>query len=106
MWFRLALALSMTVAEAQARISSPEFAEWVAYYGLEPFGALAEDTRHGIRAAIQANAFRGKGKAATPADFMLCHTEKPAQSVDEMKARLMLAAKLAKKAKAKRGSSR
>lgn len=45
----------MTVREAQERISSHEFAEWMAYANLEPFGPEREDQRAGVVAATLAN---------------------------------------------------
>ena len=46
--FRLALMLGMTVSELGARMSSSEFAEWMAYDRLEPFGELRADYRNGL----------------------------------------------------------
>ena len=40
MWFRLAARWGCTVAEAQRRCSAAEFAEWVAFYSLEPWGLV------------------------------------------------------------------
>ena len=34
--------MGCTVAELQDRMSSAEFTEWIAFYGLEPFGWWAE----------------------------------------------------------------
>lgn len=64
--------MGMPVAEAQARISSAEFAEWVAFAQLEPFGSSREDARAGVVAALIANANRDTEKRSTPfepADF-------------------------------------
>lgn len=64
--------MGMPVVEAQARISSAEFAEWVAFAQLEPFGSSREDTRAGVVAALIANVNRDAEKRATPfepADF-------------------------------------
>ncbi|KQQ89929.1 hypothetical protein [Massilia sp. Leaf139] len=44
----------------QAEIDSAEFAEWQAFYLLEPFGGEVADRRHGSAMALQANAQRGK----------------------------------------------
>lgn len=49
MWFRLAALWGCPVAEAQARIDSVEFAEWIAYHRIEPWGCYAEDIRHAMR---------------------------------------------------------
>lgn len=50
-----------------------EFAEWMAYYGLEPFGDERADLRSGIVAATIANVNRDPKKtrsAFEPGDFM------------------------------------
>ena len=61
----------MTVAKAQREISSAEFAEWIAYDRIDPFGEERADLRAAIIAATVANAFRGKnGKTFMPVDFM------------------------------------
>lgn len=58
--------MGMPVVEAQARISSAEFAEWMAYAQLEPFGQGREDTRAGVIASLIANANRDTDKRSTP----------------------------------------
>ena len=57
-----------TPAEAQARINSREFAEWMAYYQIEPFG----QDRGDASAAIVAHTIAACNgvKNTTPADFM------------------------------------
>jgi Protein of unknown function (DUF4035) len=62
----------MTVAEAQGRISSREFTEWMAYYTLEPFGEARADLRAGEVAATIANVHRdpAKSRPFTAPDFM------------------------------------
>lgn len=63
MWFRLTLALGhRSVKEAQQHISADEFAEWVAYSTIEPFGPRREDQRIGTLAATMANLHRDKKK--------------------------------------------
>jgi len=57
----------------QQAISSAEFAEWQAYYRLEPFGEERADLRTGILAALIANVNRDpkqRKKPYEPADFM------------------------------------
>jgi len=62
----------MSVRQAQAEIDSAEFNAWRGYYLLEPFGARAEDMRHGVHMALIANPQRGKDvEPITAADFML-----------------------------------
>lgn len=58
--------MGMPVAEAQARISSAEFAEWMAYAELEPFGQGREDVRAGVIASLIANVNRDADKRSTP----------------------------------------
>jgi hypothetical protein len=78
----------MTVREMLDRISSLELAEWMIYYGIDPFGNERQDLQAGIIAATVANANAGKGKAFQPIDFMPYAEDKPAQTGDDMKALL------------------
>ena len=59
----------MTVREMLSRMDSKEFAEWMAFYNLEPFGD--EWRQAGMQCATTANcaAFR-KGKAKQIEEFM------------------------------------
>lgn len=96
----------MSVAEAQARISSAEFAEWIAFNNLEPFGEERADLRAGIIASTVANVGSQGRKQFKPQDFMPTYgpQRKPRQSVEDMKAVLRAASKAgaARAAKAKR----
>lgn len=48
-----------------------QFAEWMAYSALEPWGEERDDLRMGIVASVIANSNRGKNqKAFKPQDFM------------------------------------
>lgn len=61
----------MTLAECQARVGAREFAEWEAFYRLEPWGDYRADYRMGILAAVTVNQWRGKRDApAMPDDFL------------------------------------
>jgi hypothetical protein len=61
----------MSVARAQREIDSVEFADWMAFYNIEPFGERIADIRMGMLAATTANIHRDpKTKAFEPADFM------------------------------------
>ncbi|MDR5881122.1 DUF4035 domain-containing protein [Caballeronia sp. LZ032] len=61
----------MSVARAQREINSVEFADWMAFYNIEPFGERIADIRMGMLAATTANIHRDpKTKAFEPADFM------------------------------------
>jgi len=77
----------MTVREMLARIDSLELAEWMQFYGLDPFGSERDDLQAGIIACTFANANSGKGKAFQPCDFMPYH-DKQTQTPDDMKALL------------------
>ena len=50
-----------------ARISSRELSEWMAYYSLEPFGAVRGDLQAAIVASTVANS---AGANTKPADFI------------------------------------
>ncbi|WP_250467631.1 DUF4035 domain-containing protein [Caballeronia sp. GAFFF2] len=61
----------MSVVRAQREIDSVEFADWMAFYNIEPFGERIADIRMGMLAATTANIHRDpKTKAFEPADFM------------------------------------
>jgi hypothetical protein len=71
MWFRLAKELGMSVRRCQQEVSSREFAEWVAFYALEPFGDRIQDIRMGTLASVQANTNLSKGATPfKPMDFV------------------------------------
>lgn len=71
MWFRVAQWLHCTVSEAQARLTSLEFAEFMAFFFEEPWGYEIGNYRAGIVAATVANvAPRKKGaKGLKASDF-------------------------------------
>ncbi|WP_456153920.1 phage tail assembly protein T [Robbsia andropogonis] len=70
MWFRLALSLGSTVSELQARMSSDEFGEWLAFYSIEPFGPAMDDVRMGTVASTVANFNRAPNTDPfKPSDF-------------------------------------
>lgn len=58
----------MSVKRAQREIDSREFAEWMAYSKIEPFGPEREDQRAGMVAALIANVNRDPAKRAEPYD--------------------------------------
>lgn len=59
------------MAELEASLSEAELREWIAFYGMEPFGEQASYYRTGIVASLIYNTNRGKGgKTMKPADFM------------------------------------
>ncbi len=62
----LALALGCTVGELQQRMGAAEFASWLAFYQMEPFGELRADMRAAMLASLTANAHRNTKKRAKP----------------------------------------
>jgi len=90
-----------------ARCDSREFAEWRAFYELEPWGDDRADLRAGIVASTIANVNRGKGqKAFNPGDFMP-EFDKPVrkkQTPAEMAAVMTLFAKRQNEYVARRGA--
>ena len=67
-------------------MTSLQFAEWIAYYSLEPFGEARADWRQAITSCILANSNRGKdSKASSIADFMLDTDEPEPQAEPEQK---------------------
>tara|TARA_R100001463_G_scaffold129363_1_gene188245 strand:- start:572 stop:823 length:252 start_codon:yes stop_codon:yes gene_type:complete len=74
----------MTVREMLARIDSLELAEWMVYYGLDPFGNERTDLQAGIIASTIANANSAKGKTFQASDFMP-FKEQQEQSSEDMK---------------------
>lgn len=82
-WFRLAAHLGKTVRQLQAEMTSDEFTEWQAYYLMEPFGAAAEDIRHGVGMSMLANAhFASKDKSFSADEFMLGDAGKSADEAE------------------------
>jgi hypothetical protein len=66
----------MSVRRAQLEIGSEEFAEWMAYAELEPFGPIRDDERFGTVTALMANVNRDskvRSEPFTAADFFPPH---------------------------------
>jgi len=56
-----------------ASMSSSQFAEWMAFYAVEPFGEIRQELRHGQHLSLMANINRDAEKKKEPfsaADFM------------------------------------
>jgi hypothetical protein len=79
----------MTVKEAQQRIDSAEFAEWIAYHRIEPFGEFRADYRFAALCDIICK-MHGTKRPTKASDFLLDFEPqvKKKQSVEEMKASL------------------
>lgn len=58
--------MGIPIAELQERVSSLEFAEYWAFYSLEPFGEERADLRTGILGSTIANANRDPKKQSAP----------------------------------------
>jgi hypothetical protein len=85
----------MSVARCQQEVDAREFAEWMAYYNIEPFGPEREDLRAGIVACTIANVNRGKGtRSMKPSDFVPKFGGKSRQSESEMEMRLLVWARM------------
>ena len=95
-WFRLAELWGCTVREAQARCDSREFAEWVAFDQLNPFGQHRVLVLLSELCAMFFNANTDdKTRKLRPADFMpymKIPKQKP-QTVDQQKDNLELIAR-------------
>jgi hypothetical protein len=52
----------MTVGELADRMPAAEFTEWLAFYGLEPWGTSVDDLRFGTLASVIAAPYGGKTK--------------------------------------------
>lgn len=80
----------MTVRQLLESIDSRELSEWMAFYGLEPFGVEVDDLMHAHVCQVLAAVNTGKGKEPKLDKFLL-FPDTPAkrkQSPEEMHARL------------------
>lgn len=78
----------MSVKRAQREVDSREFAEWMAYADVEPFGPEREDYRAGVIAALTANVNRDPKQRQQPYDVedffpRYGHKEAPPAEVTE-----------------------
>ena len=72
--------------EAQARCDSREFAEWMVYDRVEPFGAVRDDLRIAQLCALTVNMQRARGsRAAKVSDFMFDFNRKTKTKVQSAK---------------------
>ena len=74
----------MSVHRAQREISCPEFAEWKAYYRLDPHGEDRADLRMGILAMVLCKLLGKRGAAVKPETFMPKFAGKRKQTPAEM----------------------
>ena len=74
---RLALELGYANVDAMLReMTAQQFTEWIAYYQLEPFGTLMQDTEWATWKALYANAHLQKGKSSMKTKKFLLFGEK------------------------------
>lgn len=75
----------MSVRRCQQEVDSAEFAEWIAYYDLEPFGYDRHDVGHAIVASTIANVFSKRRHKVV--DFMPAYKQrsKPKQTISHMR---------------------
>lgn len=79
----------MTVRELHARIDSSEFAEWMAFYRIEPWGEERADYRSAMIAQVMANIFRGKNSRPHKVEDFLLFREPKQQTWQQQKDVLM-----------------
>lgn len=66
-------------------LTARQYLEWLAFYGIDPWGEQRADLRAGIVAATMSNRWRGKHEeAAEPVDFMPFRQE-PEQTPQDIK---------------------
>jgi hypothetical protein len=64
-------------------MSSREFAEWAAYYQVEPFGEARADLRAAIVAKTMADLWRGEGEPVPIENFLPLLQEPPDEEDEE-----------------------
>jgi len=66
----------MTVRQLEWQLEASELNEWMAFFNMEPWGAVREDYRAGIIASTLVNVNGGKkgGKPAQATDFFDLYT--------------------------------
>jgi hypothetical protein len=75
------------VAWGLEHMSSYEFSEWLALYGIEPFGDSRADFHSALICSVLADINTPSGKRRPKiADFMPSFEERPKQSTEEMMA--------------------
>ena len=82
--FVLAGHLGMTVDQLVRSMSVDEFAEWQAFYQLEPFGEDWRQTAYVCTMIGNGNGGRGVGRPYRPRDFLPVHPPSRQQSPEEM----------------------
>jgi len=60
-----------TVEEAQSKVNSRQFKDWIAFYRISPFGDKRDDIRTALICSTVARCLGAKGRAAKPETYML-----------------------------------
>lgn len=75
------------MAEAQARCGSAEFAQWIAYWEIEPWGDVRGDVQAATLAALIANANRDPSRRPQPfrpSDFVIDYWQAASQPPESL----------------------
>jgi hypothetical protein len=64
-------------------LTAQQWAEWVEFYGLEPWGPAVDDTRHGVLCATLLAPHLPRGAKADPRDFMFRRPEEREMTPEE-----------------------
>ena len=79
----MALELGYANVDAMLReMTAQQFTEWIAYYQLEPFGTLSNDSEWAHWKAIYTNAHIPKGKQRIKTEKFLLYKEKEKDASD------------------------
>jgi len=70
-----------SVLDCQRHISSHEFAEWLAYASIEPFGDDLVDVQFAQLESLTANIHKAKGRRIKPDEFLLRKYEEPKEEL-------------------------
>lgn len=83
-------------------LSSPQVTEWIAYYGLEPFGELRADQRAAMLAQLYATVHAKKGVRPKLKDYVLFPEPEPPRKPQKQSAQVLQARMLSSALKHKR----
>lgn len=86
----------MSVARAQEEISSAAFADWIAYYSIDPWGGERSDNMLANLTAVVANVSGRLKQKVTPKDFLPKYGRPIKQSSSNIGARIKLFAQAQK----------
>lgn len=58
-------------------LTAQQWADWLEFYSVEPFGPLIDDMRHGMLCAVALAPHMKKGTAPDPGQYMMGRREAP-----------------------------